>query len=233
MVIGVDRLDYTKGLEERFEAFERLLEIAPELRGRVSLMQIAAPTREGIAEYQAMQEALERLSGHVNGRFGRLDWTPISYINRAYGHEQVAALHRVARIGLVTPLRDGMNLVAKEYVAAQDPDDPGVLVLSRFAGAAEALTDALLVNPHDRDETAEAIRTALAMPKDERQARWARMMDGLRAHDVHRWRQNFLDALDGAVQTAGGGTGGAGRLTRTGRPLKAVASGGAETWAGR
>ncbi|MGM0586174.1 MAG: alpha,alpha-trehalose-phosphate synthase (UDP-forming) [Pseudomonadota bacterium] len=195
LLIGVDRLDYTKGLVERFEAFERLLEDHPRFRERVTLLQIAAPSREGIAEYQAMQSELESLTGHINGRFGAVDWTPVHYMNRYYSHEQLAALFRFCRVGLVTPLCDGMNLVAKEYLAAQDPEDPGVLILSRFAGAAEGLADALIVNPYDREETADAIRQALEMPLAERRERWERMMSRLRRYDVHAWRRDFLDRL--------------------------------------
>jgi trehalose 6-phosphate synthase len=199
---GVERLDYTKGLKERFLAFERLFEQSPQLHGRVSLIQIAAPSREGVAEYQKTQSELESLSGRINARFGSFDWTPIKYMNRAFDHTQLAALYRVSRIGVVTSLRDGMNMVAKEYVAAQDPADPGVLVLSRFAGAAEELTDALIVNPHDTDAVAEALRQALEMPLAERRRRWSRMMAHLRRNDVHHWCRSFLDDLQGRGEAA-------------------------------
>ena len=198
LVIGVDRLDYTKGLQQRFLAFERLLEEDEDLWGQVSLLQIAAPSREAIAEYQSIKAELEALVGRINGRFSTVEWTPLRYINRTIGHEQLAALYRGSTVGLVTPLCDGMNLVAKEFVAAQQPDDPGVLVLSRFAGAAEQLTDALLVNPHDPRETAGAIRQALWMPLAERRRRWQAMMQCLEANDVHRWWRAFLSALDEA-----------------------------------
>ncbi|MDN2565555.1 trehalose-6-phosphate synthase [Aquibium sp. A9E412] len=194
-MIGVDRLDYTKGLPQRLDAYERLLETAPELRRRIFLLQIAAPSREDIPEYAELKRALDIKSGRLNARFGELDWTPVRYINRAFGQQRLAALYRLSRVGLVTPLRDGMNLVAKEYVAAQDPADPGVLVLSTFAGAAERLSGALLVNPYDVDGLARAMRRALAMPHAERRARWAEMIAELRAHDVHRWRRDFLAAL--------------------------------------
>ena len=194
-IAGVDRLDYTKGIPQRFRAFEEMLAQNVELRGKTSLCQIAAPSRMDIAEYKAIQAETERLAGHTNGRFGDLDWTPIRYINRSLSHAQLAALYRTARVGLVTPLCDGMNLVAKEYVAAQDPSDPGVLVLSRFAGAASELTDALIVNPYDVAGMAAAIRTALYMPLEERQHRWRAMMLHLEVNDIHRWRTSFVDAL--------------------------------------
>lgn len=199
-IIGVERLDYSKGLPERFLAFERLLETDRSMRGRISLLQIAAPSREDVVEYKAIQQRLETLVGHINGRFGTEEWPPLRYINRSFSHAQVAALYRRCRIALVTPLCDGMNLVAKEYVAAQDADAPGVLILSRFAGAAEELTDALIVNPYDLDEVAAAIRQALYMPFDERQGRWSRMMALLETHDVHHWTASFLSALKGAAE---------------------------------
>lgn len=166
--IGVERLDYTKGLAERLKSFETLLYQAPELHGKLSLVQIAAPSRENVAEYQATLATLDRLAGRINGRFGRLDWTPIHYINRSFTHTQLAALYRVCRIGVITPLRDGMNLVAKEYVAAQDPADPGVLILSKFAGAAREMPDALIVNPYDARDVAGAMQAAFKMSKEER-----------------------------------------------------------------
>ncbi len=193
--IGVERLDYTKGLAERMKAFEALLYRAPELHGKLSLVQIAAPSRENVAEYQATLATLDRLSGRINGRFGRLDWTPVHYINRSFTHTQLAALYRVCRMGLITPLRDGMNLVAKEYVAAQDPEDPGVLILSRFAGAARELPEALIVNPYDTRDVAGAMHTAFKMSREERRYRWSAMMARLEENDVHRWCREFLSAL--------------------------------------
>ena len=198
-VCGVERLDYTKGLAERFQAFERLLEKNDSLHEKLSLVQIAAPSRESVAEYQEMRKQLELLSGQINGRFATFDWTPVRYLNKTYSQTQLAALYRVSRVGLVTPLRDGMNLVAKEYIASQDPEDPGVLVLSRFAGAAQELTEALLVNPSDISATAEAIEEALAMPLDERQKRYQAMIGHLQASDVHHWRQAFLKSLESAA----------------------------------
>lgn len=194
-ICGVERLDYSKGLIERFRAFETLLDRTPALHGQVSLVQIAAPSRENVVEYQEMRRQLESVSGRINGHFGTFDWTPIRYLNKSYHQEQLAALYRESRVGLVTPLTDGMNLVAKEYIAAQDPKDPGVLVLSRFAGAAQELKDALLVNPYDIESVARAIQDALEMPLAERKQRWERMIRHLEFHDVRRWRRNFLDRL--------------------------------------
>jgi trehalose 6-phosphate synthase len=193
--IGVERLDYTKGLAERLKAYETLLYQSPELHGKLSLVQIAAPSRENVAEYQSTLATLDRLSGRINGRFGRLDWTPVHYINRSFTHTQLAALYRVCRIGLITPLRDGMNLVAKEYVAAQNPEDPGVLILSRFAGAARELPDALIVNPYDARDVAGAMQIAYKMTREERRYRWSAMMCRLEENDVHRWCRDFLSTL--------------------------------------
>lgn len=194
-IVGVDRLDYTKGLKYRFRAFERLLESLPDYRRRVFLLQVAAPSREDVPEYAELRAQLDTLVGEINARHGGPDWTPVRYINRSMSQVRLTALYRLGRVGLVTPLRDGMNLVAKEYVAAQDPDDPGVLVLSQFAGAAERLEGALLVNPYDVDEVVEALHRALQMPLEERLARWTEMMAELRAHDIHDWRRRFISAL--------------------------------------
>ncbi|PZQ18503.1 MAG: trehalose-6-phosphate synthase [Rhodanobacter denitrificans] len=196
LAIGVDRLDYSKGLPERFDAFGRFLERHVERRRQVSMMQIAPLTREDVPEYRELRERLERMAGATNGQYAEPDWVPIRYINRSFQQATLAGYYRVAQIGLVTPLRDGMNLVAKEFVAAQSADDPGVLVLSRFAGAANELTGALIVNPHDVDDTADAIEQALAMPLEERRARWQAMFDHLAQHDIAAWRDAFLAALD-------------------------------------
>lgn len=195
VVVGVDRLDYSKGLVERLQAFGHLLEIRPDYQGRVTLMQIAPPSRSDVPEYMAIRRELETEAGHINGRFADFDWTPIRYINRSYPREVLAAFYRSSQVGLVTPLRDGMNLVAKEYVAAQNPDDPGVLVLSRFAGAARELDTAIQVNPHDMDGMAQAIVQALEMPLEERRERWRAMMAAVRRHSLDNWRTSFLRAL--------------------------------------
>jgi trehalose 6-phosphate synthase len=195
LVIGVDRLDYSKGLPERFRAFGRFLDESPEHHRHVTFLQIAPISRTDVAEYGVLRAELERIAGAINGQHAEADWTALRYVNRSYTQTTLAGFFRVARIGLVTPLRDGMNLVAKEYVAAQDPADPGVLVLSRFAGAARELDGAILVNPHDSEAMADALRAALAMPLAERQARWHAMMDVLRRNDIHQWRHAFLGAL--------------------------------------
>jgi trehalose 6-phosphate synthase len=195
LILGVDRLDYSKGLPQRIEAYEKLLEKNAELRRAVHLMQVAPPSRDMIAEYRATTQMLDAAVGHLMGRFAEPDWQPITYVKRPYGQASLAGIYRLARVGLVTPLRDGMNLVAHEYVAAQDPDDPGVLVLSRFAGAAEIFPDALLTNPFDPDETAETLRAALQMPLGERQERWKALIAAARRHNVADWARTFLDAL--------------------------------------
>src|SRR5690606_21264302 len=159
-VLGVDRLDYTKGLPGRMRAFRRLPELYPDLRKRVTMMQIAPPTREEVEAYPDIRQEPEGLSGSINGEFGDFDWTPVRYIHRAIPRATLAALFRASQVGLVTPLRDRMNLVAKEYIASQDPEDLGVLVLSKFAAAAEDLVEAIAVNPYDTDEVADALHTA-------------------------------------------------------------------------
>jgi trehalose 6-phosphate synthase len=197
LVIGVDRLDYTKGLPQRFRAFAAFLERHEDWHRHVSLLQISPPTREGVAAYDAIRDETEALAGRINGQFADITWAPIRYIHRHVARERLAGLYRAARVALVTPLMDGMNLVAKEYVAAQDPADPGVLVLSQFAGAAEQMQDALQVNPHDIEQVAAAIHSALVMPPRERRRRQERLMEGLLAQDVHWWSAAFLTALRG------------------------------------
>ena len=203
MIIGVDRLDYSKGLEERFLGYERLLQTTAKLHGEVFLLQIAPPSRGEVQSYVEIRSSLDALSGRINGEYADAEWVPIRYVNRGYPRDRLAGMYRAAKIGLVTPLRDGMNLVAKEYVAAQDPDDPGVLILSRFAGAAEQLTEALLINPYSAEDVAEAIARALAMPLDERKARWRACMDNIEAEDVLWWRRRFTDALEAVEQSVG------------------------------
>jgi len=194
-IIGVDRLDYSKGLPERLRSFHRLLELYPENHKVATLMQIAPPTREDVDAYADIRHELEALSGAINGEFGDFDWTPVRYIHRVVERETLAALFRGSHVGLVTPLRDGMNLVAKEYVAAQNEDNPGVLVLSRFAGAAEDLEEALIVNPYDPDEVAHAMQQAIKMPLAERRERHRALLDRVRKRDVRHWRESFLTTL--------------------------------------
>lgn len=203
LVIGVDRLDYSKGIPERLHAFERLLEVYPKTRGSAVLMQIASPSRTGVPEYKAIRRQLETFIGNVNGRFAEPDWMPIIYLSRTYERRHLAGMYRAARVGLVTPFRDGMNLVSMEYVAAQDPEKPGVLVLSRFAGSAQNMPGALIVNPHDVQAVADAIQQGLRMPKPERVDRWERNMASLREHDLTAWRKSFMSALEGTGASLG------------------------------
>ncbi len=198
LAIGVDRLDYSKGLVNRINAFDRMWTMQPQLARTVSLLQIATPSRGGIEAYGHLQNELARLVGEVNGRHGEVDWTPIRYLNKGFSQIVLSGLYRSAQVGVVTPLHDGMNLVAKEYVAAQNPADPGVLVLSKFAGAANELDTALLVNPHDIDGMARTIAVALSMPLMERRMRWEAMMAKLRRRSIQRWLADFLDTLQQA-----------------------------------
>jgi len=195
MVVGVDRLDYSKGLEHRFLGYERFLVEHPEVRNEVFLLQIAPPSRAAVDSYQRIRARLEKLAGHINGAYADLDWVPIRYVNQGFPRDVLAGVYRASRIGLVTPLRDGMNLVAKEYVAAQDPEDPGVLILSRFTGAADQMAEALLINPHSAEEISDAIRRALQMPKEERIRRWSALIEGVQREDVIWWRKRFTEAL--------------------------------------
>jgi len=197
VIIGVDRLDYSKGLAERFNGYRRFLEEHEEWRGRVSLLQIAPPSRGEVHTYEHIRENLDELSGRINGAFAHVDWVPIRYVNQGYPHAGLAGFYRASDVALITPLRDGMNLVAKEFVASQDPDDPGVLILSRFAGAAHQLGEAILVNPYSKDEISDAIRKALDMPRAERVKRWQSLIASVRDEDVVAWRQSFLAALAG------------------------------------
>jgi trehalose 6-phosphate synthase len=195
LVLGVDRLDYSKGLANRVRAFDRMLEIEPSLKRGVSLLQVAVPSRGNIKAYRELKTELAALVGEINGRHGEVDWTPIRYLNKGFSQLTLAGFYRLAKVGLVTPLHDGMNLVAKEYVAAQNPFDPGVLVLSSFAGAAKELDTALLVNPHDIDGMARQIAVALAMGIEERRERWQAMVHKLKAASVQNWFADFLHTL--------------------------------------
>lgn len=195
-IIGVDRLDYSKGLPDRLRAFERFLERWPELRKKTVLMQIAPPTRGELTAYADIRAELEQLSGAINGRYGDFDWTPVRYVHKSLPRDTLAALFRGSSVGLVTPLRDGMNLVALEYVAAQDEDAPGVLILSQFAGAAAFLDQALIVNPYDRDEVADALHKAISMTRAERRERHHALLERVRALDVAHWRRHYLADLD-------------------------------------
>jgi len=196
-ILGVDRLDYTKGIHERLLAIERLLERHPGLRRRIAFTQVLVPSRERVAEYGQLKREIDETVGRINGRFSERGWSPIRYLVRSLPPAELVALYRQADVALVTPLRDGMNLVAKEYVAAQ-LDDDGVLVLSEMAGAADELQEALLVNPFDVDEVADALHRALQMPRDERRARMSALRHRVRANDVRVWVERFLDASERA-----------------------------------
>jgi trehalose 6-phosphate synthase len=196
-IIGVDRLDYSKGLLRRAAGFERMLEKYPRVQRSVEFLQVTPISRGEVQAYQDFRTELEALASHINGRFGSFDWTPLRYLNKALPQRTLAALYRASRIGLVTPIRDGMNLVAKEYVAAQDPEDPGVLILSAFAGAAEQMHEALLVNPYDPDEVADALERARTMELAERVQRHRALIAVLRRDSSDHWQSSYLRALDG------------------------------------
>lgn len=198
LVVGVDRLDYTKGLPQRLDGYRRFLEAHPDWLGRMTYLQVTPQSRAGVAQYEALRREVAEIAGNINGRLGRLDWSPVRYVNRAFSQQVLASVYHMARVALVTPMRDGMNLVAKEYVAAQDPEDPGVLILSRFAGAAEELNcGALLVNPYDPDMIAQAIADAVAMPLHQRQERHAAMSEALHRYSVFDWASDYLARLEG------------------------------------
>ncbi|WP_067598002.1 alpha,alpha-trehalose-phosphate synthase (UDP-forming) [Altererythrobacter ishigakiensis] len=194
-MIGVDRLDYSKGLPERIDGIGRFFDQHPERVRDLVFIQIAPPSREDVESYQKIRTELEQKTGQINGARSEVDLVPIRYVNHGYSHAELYGFFRASKIGLVTPLRDGMNLVAKEYVAAQDPDDPGVLILSRFAGAAHQLGDAVLVNPHSPDDLSHAIRVALDMPLKERKARYLAMIDTIRDDNVQDWTKRFCEDL--------------------------------------
>ena len=195
LVLGVDRLDCSKGIIQRVKAFDRFLEVNPEWRSRVALLLITPRRRSDIKNFSAIENEVTTLIGKVNGRYGEASWTPIRYVNRSHSRTALSGIYRAADVALVMPLRDGMNLVAKEYVAAQDPDNPGVLVLSQFAGAAAELTGALIVNPHECDAVAAALKRALGMPLFERRERHGPMLEHLLVHNIERWAEDYLAAL--------------------------------------
>ncbi|MBS9475590.1 alpha,alpha-trehalose-phosphate synthase (UDP-forming) [Ancylobacter radicis] len=203
LAVGVDRLDYSKGLPSKFAAFGDFLARYPEHRSKMTMMQIAPLSRAEVTEYQALRRELEELAGAINGEYAEFDWVPLRYLNRPFQRATLAAIYRNARLGIVTPLRDGMNLVAKEYVAAQDPENPGVLVLSRFAGAADELTGALLVNPYDVEGMADAFHRAFTMPVEERRERWRTNMDKVETNTIHSWCEGFLADLSQAADHFG------------------------------
>ncbi len=199
VVLGVDRLDYTKGIPERLKAFARLLELHPEHRQRTTLLQLAVPSRSEVSEYRTLKREIDEVVGQINGRFATASWTPIRYLYRSVPPDRLSALYRDADVGFVTPIRDGMNLVAKEFVACQ-VNDPGVLVLSHMAGAAETMTEALMANPYNLDDTAAKLHEALTMPLPERHARMKALRLREADHDVHSWAQKLIQRLTAAAK---------------------------------
>jgi len=195
-IFSVERLDYSKGLPERFQAYETLLEKYPQHHGKIRYTQIAPTSRGEVQAYQDIRHQLETAAGRINGQYGQLGWTPLYYLNQHFDRKLLMKIFRYSDVCLVTPLRDGMNLVAKEFVAAQDPANPGVLVLSQFAGAANELTSALIVNPYDRDDMAAALDRAITMPLAERIARHAEMLEAIRENDIERWQARFINDLN-------------------------------------
>lgn len=195
LIIGVDRLDYSKGIFHRFQSYDLLLKNNPKLHRKLVYMQVAPTSRGDVKAYAQLAQQVEQSAGHVNGTYADFDWTPIRYINRGFRRKTIIALYNMSHIGFVTPLRDGMNLVAKEYVAAQNPEDPGVLVLSKMAGAAEELDGALIVNPYDIESVSEALAKAIQMPLEERIDRWKRMMEVLHRNDIDTWQRRFRQDL--------------------------------------
>jgi trehalose 6-phosphate synthase len=202
LILGVERLDYSKGLEERLYGIERFLADNPTMAGKVQYLEVAPSSREEVGAYQDLRCRVESLCGRINAAWAEMDWAPIQYVNRTFSRAELAGLYRAAKVAMVTPLRDGMNLVAKEYVAAQDPADPGVLILSRFAGAAGQMKDALIVNPYSREELSEALSRALAMERGERVRRWERLMAGVRSSNVKVWRDEFVRDLGALKEPA-------------------------------
>ena len=199
IVAGVDRLDYTKGLLLRLDAFETFLEMYPEHHGRVTLVQVATPSRAGIPAYDQLKRDVDEAIGRINGRFGEGAWTPVLYRYRSYTQDELAVLYRAADVALVTPLRDGMNLVAQEYAVGTED---GVLLLSELAGAADVLDGAVEVNPYDTVGVAEALHAAIGMSAEDRRERLGRLRRSVRRLDVHAWAETFLTSLDAAAAKA-------------------------------
>jgi len=226
LILSVDRLDYTKGIPERLAAYEQMLDQFPAWRRRVTFLQIAVPSRTDIWDYDELRRTVEGLVGRINGRFGDIDWVPVRYLSRAYERDLLARLYRLADVALVTPLRDGMNLVAKEFVLAQDPARPGVLVLSPYAGAADTLTSALFANPFDPAGFARAIDRALREPLAERIERSRKLVASLeREGDARSWARAFLDRLAQTREVPRGDVHslpGTPDAARSGEPLVAV-----------
>ncbi|WP_049720950.1 alpha,alpha-trehalose-phosphate synthase (UDP-forming) [Gilvimarinus polysaccharolyticus] len=202
LIIGVDRLDYSKGLVQRCQAYDKLLGQNQEFIRNVVYLQISPTSRGDVQAYGDLAKRIDSEVGHIIGTYADFDWMPMRYLNRGFRRRTILAMYNLARVGLVTPLKDGMNLVAKEYVAAQNPEDPGVLVLSELAGAADELDSAVIINPYDVCATTGALAQALKMPLNERIDRWRKMMDVLENHDIHAWQSKFLGDLQQVTSSA-------------------------------
>lgn len=198
LIIGVDRLDYSKGLEHRFLAYEKLLQMREDFLRQLVYLQVAPTSRGDVQAYGDFAQRIDRTAGHIIGTYADFDWMPLRYLNRGFRRNTILAMYNLARVGFVTPLRDGMNLVAKEYVVAQNPEDPGVLVLSKMAGAAAEMDAAVIVNPYNTESVAKHLANALEMPLDERQDRWKKLMEVLRKNNIHAWHERFLSDLEQA-----------------------------------
>ncbi len=196
LILGVDRLDYTKGIDVRLKAVDTLLAWSGDQADRFSFVQVAVPTREEVPAYKELRERVEGMVGRINGEYARPDWSPVHYLHRSIPLDDLVAYYVAADVMLVTPLRDGMNLVAKEYVACRAAND-GVLILSEFAGAAENMRSALLVNPHDVDQVAATLRHAVEMESEEITSRMRSLQKTVKREDVYRWARTCLSALDG------------------------------------
>ena len=200
IIVSVDRLDYTKGILHRLEAYDWFLTKTPQYRGKVCLAMVAVPSRTKIPQYNLLREQIEKVVGRINGEYGNLDWTPVSYMYRSLPFEQLSALYNAADVALITPLRDGMNLVAKEFIAAQDgKDKQGILILSEMAGAASELSEAIVINPHYKEQIVEAIKNALEMPQDERYSRNKMMQSRVSRYTVGRWAKDFIHSLENVI----------------------------------
>lgn len=192
VVIGIDRLDYTKGVISRLLAFEQFLKDNPEYHGRVTFYQIATPSRTKVASYQQLKREVDEAVGRINGRFARDDWVPVNYRYRTYTQRELCAYYRAADAALITPLRDGMNVVTQEFITATEN---GVLILSELTGAAYLLPEALQVNPYDQDGLAQSIKEALEMPLNEKRERLTGLKDTIEQLDVHHWATKFMDSM--------------------------------------
>jgi trehalose 6-phosphate synthase len=195
LIIGVDRLDYSKGIPQRLQAYDQLLKNHDEFVRRIVYLQISPTSRGDVQAYGELAKRIDREAGHIIGTYADFDWMPLRYLNRGFRRRTILAMYNLAHVGLVTPLKDGMNLVAKEYVAAQNPENPGVLVLSELAGAADELDAAVVINPYDVNAITNGLAKALNMPLDERIDRWRRMMDVLEKQDIDAWQHQFLKDL--------------------------------------